>query len=261
MLAASQVSVHRGARLLLDSVSLSITPGEVHAVLGPNGAGKSTLLSVLAGDLKPDSGHVTLDDRELAAWSLGSLARRRAVLLQQESLRFGFTAAEVVSLGRLPWGDTHHNTQRRIVDESLAAAGVLELAGQRYPTLSGGERARVQFARVLAQLAGDGDTTAEARYLLLDEPTASLDLAHQYQCLRQMRRFAAAGGGVLAVLHDPNQAMAYADRVTLLRNGRLIATGKPAEVLTPRQLSDLYGIELGVHRSEDGHSLIAPLHR
>jgi iron complex transport system ATP-binding protein len=258
MLIANDVGVRRGTRKLLDSVSISVTPGEVHVILGPNGAGKSTLLGVLAGDIKPDNGAVQLDQRALADWPLDALARRRAVLPQHESLRFGFTAAEVVSLGRLPWGEADSAAHRRIVDESLDMAGVLSLAHQRYPTLSGGERARVQFARVLAQLVGD---TTEAPYLLLDEPTASLDLAHQYQCLRQLRRFAAAGGGVLAILHDPNQALAYADRVSLLQNGQLIATGAARDVLTAERLSALYGIELGMHRSDSGRELIAPLIR
>jgi iron complex transport system ATP-binding protein len=256
MLTAHDVTIQRGARRLLDAVSLHVEPGQVHAILGPNGAGKSTLLGVLAGDLKADSGRVALDERDLARWSLTELARRRAVLPQQETLRFGFTAAEVVSLGRLPWNEADSEAQRRIVDEAMQATGVSALAAQRYPTLSGGERARVQLARVLAQLASDN---AEPRYLLLDEPTASLDLAHQYQCLRQMRRFAADGGGVLAVLHDPNQALAYADRVSLLQNGRLVASGAAAEVLSAERLSELYGIELGVHISDSGHRLIAPV--
>ncbi|WP_428313384.1 heme ABC transporter ATP-binding protein [Hydrocarboniphaga sp.] len=256
MLAAHEVTIQRSGRRLLAGVSLSVAPGQVHAILGPNGAGKSTLLGVLAGDLPPDSGRVALDDRDLSNWDLSALARRRAVLPQQESLRFGFTAAEVVSLGRLPWGEADGDAQRRIVSEAMQATGVEAMAAQRYPTLSGGERARVQLARVLAQLAGD---PAEPRYLLLDEPTASLDLAHQYQCLRQMRRFAADGGGVLAVLHDPNQALAFADRVTLLQHGRLVASGAAAEVLSAERLSALYGIELGVHVSASGHRLIAPV--
>lgn len=257
MLAAHDVTIQRSGQRLLACVSLSVTPGQVHAILGPNGAGKSTLLGVLAGDLPPDSGRVTLDDRDLSNWELSALARRRAVLPQQESLRFGFTTAEVVfDLGRLPWGEADGDLRRRIVSQAMQATGVEAMAAQRYPTLSGGERARVQLARVLAQLAGD---PAEPRYLLLDEPTASLDLAHQYQCLHQMRRFAANGGGVLAVLHDPNQALAFADRVTLLQHGRLVASGAAAEVLSAERLSALYGIELGVHVSASGHRLIAPV--
>jgi len=256
MLSALEVSVRRGSHLLVDGVRLDVRPGEIHTVLGPNGAGKSTLLRLLAGDLQADTGAVVLDDRDLKLWPLEALARRRAVLPQQESLRFAFTAAEVVALGRLPWGDVRHEGHRRVVRDCLDALSLTGLAEQAYPTLSGGERARVQFARVLAQLVADDP---QPRYLLLDEPTASLDLAHQYRCLQQMRRFSAAGGGVLAVLHDPNQALAYADRVTLLKCGRVVASGTAAEVLTAAQLSALYDIELGIHRSDSGHSLIAPL--
>lgn len=255
MLIADALTVKREGRLLLAGVSLQARPGEVHVILGPNGAGKSTLLRILSGDLRADAGQASLDGRPLASWPLRELARRRAVLPQQDSLRFSFTATEVVALGRMPFADSGLVNEQGIIEEALAATGVQHLAQRRYPTLSGGERARVQLARVLAQLWPQPQTT-EARYLLLDEPTASLDLAHQYACLRQMRRFATDGGGVVAVLHDPNQALAVADRVSLLLGGRLMASGTPADVLTPDRLSALYEVPLEVHLSHDGHRII-----
>lgn len=244
MLAAADLVYLRGGRRLLDGLSIRVEPGRVHVVLGPNGAGKSTLLRLLAGEIAPCRGEVALDGRPLGRWQPAELARRRAVLPQQESLRFSFTAAEVVSLGRLPHGPPRGDDA--IVREALAAAGVSALAARRYPTLSGGERARVQLARVLAQIwtaAADG----AARYLLLDEPTAALDLACQHDCLDTVRRFAARGVGVLAVLHDPNLAMSYADSVSLLLDGRLLAQGGPREALTAANLERLYGIGIVVH--------------
>lgn len=242
MLRAIDVGLTQNGRRRLAGLSLELHPGEVHAVLGANGAGKSTLLQLLCGDLQPSTGSVSLDDRPLSDWPVARLAARRAVLPQYENLRFGFTAHEVVELGRLASASMGMSEESRIIDQALRAAGVSQLAGRRYPTLSGGERARVQFARVLAQVWND--RPGPPAYLLLDEPTASLDLAHQYDCLSQVRAFANRGGGVLAVLHDPNQAMAFADRVSLLRSGELIASGPPADVLTAERLSELYGIRV-----------------
>ena len=242
MLRANDVSLVQNGQRRLATLSLELRPGEVHAVLGANGAGKSTLLQLLCGDLQPSTGSIRLDERPLPAWPLAKLAARRAVLPQQESLRFGFTAREVVQLGRLMSASNGSSEERRIIDAALHATGVHHLADRRYPTLSGGERARVQLARVLAQVWNDKPSPPS--YLLLDEPTASLDLAHQYDCMSQVRAFADRGGGALAVLHDPNQAMAFADRVSLLRAGELIASGPPAEVLTAERLSALYGIRV-----------------
>ena len=248
-LAADQASYRVDGRALLDRVSLALAPGEVHAVLGRNGAGKSTLLRLLAGDIRPHSGSVTLHGRALSAWAPRALARRRAVLPQSESLRFGFTAEQVVAMGRYASPQHRPEIELGIVREALQMAGVGELAQRRYPSLSGGERARVQFARVMAQIWEPlAETEAEgeggARYLLLDEPTASLDLAHQHGCLLQARCFAASGVGVLAVLHDPNLALRYAHRVTVLEQGRVIGQGPTREVLSRELLERTYGIEI-----------------
>lgn len=231
MLALESVRVRIGDAVLLDGVSLVVQPGEVVAVVGANGAGKSTLLKVAAGERSPSAGRVTLDGRPLGAFSPEALALRRAVLPQHSALQFGFTAAEVVRLGRTPHAGRATRAQdEAAVERALAQAGVSHLAGRRYPTLSGGEQQRVHLARTLAQLDGRHD---EPRYLLLDEPTASLDLAHQHAVLRTARALAEAGTGVLVVLHDLNLAAQYADRLAVLRRGRLLADGPPAEVLDP----------------------------
>lgn len=238
-LRARQLGYWRGARRLLDGIDLELGPGVVLAILGPNGAGKSTLLRLLSGELRPGTGYVALDGVDLRAWNAGKLARRRAVLPQSESLRFAFSAEQVVQLGRLPWPAGRESEIARAV---LQAAGVLHLQDRAYPELSNGERARVQFARVLAQVWEP--QADEARYLLLDEPTASLDLAHQHDILATTRRFADSGAGVVAVLHDPNLALLYADRCLLLADGRPIALGPTRQVLTPERVSGVFGIEV-----------------
>jgi iron complex transport system ATP-binding protein len=249
-LQAREVSFAVGARKLVDGVSLTLVPGQVHALLGPNGAGKSTLLKLLAGDLQPAAGGVELNGKPLMAWAARDRARLRAVLPQQDSLRFGFTVEEVVALGRLPCATHAPAREAEIVREALAATDATHLAGRLYPTLSGGERARVQFARVMAQLWEKHDLGD--RFLLLDEPTASLDLSHQHACLKMVRCFAAGGVGVLVVVHDPNLAMSYADEVTLVGAGKRVATGDPVATLTADNLGALYGVPVHVHRPAEG---------
>jgi iron complex transport system ATP-binding protein len=240
---------------LLDAVSLAIRPGTIHALLGPNGAGKSTLLGVLAGDRRLDSGDLQLDGRALGAWPAVTVARRRAVMLQRESLNFAFTVEQVVALGRLPWQRREdHPDERRIVAEALAMAGAAALAARRYTELSGGERARVQFARALAQIAGPRD---EPRYLLLDEPTAHLDFAFQHECLATLRRLSRDNVGVLVIVQDPNLALAYANEASLIDRGRIVANGTPDEVLTAERLSVLYDLPLTSLSSEGRRVLVA----
>ncbi len=249
--AARELSFRAGGRLLLDGVSLNLQPGQVHALLGPNGAGKTTLLRLLAGEQRPHSGSVELNARALADLGARELARQRAVLPQAHGLSFACTGAQVVALGRLPCPRHSAEHEARIVHDALELAGVGALAGRSYPTLSGGERARVQFARVVAQVwepLADG----VARFLLLDEPTASLDLAHQHDCLRAVTELARRGLGVLVILHDPNLALRYANQVTLLREGRLLASGAPEQVITAEALEQLYGVPVRLVRANGG---------
>jgi iron complex transport system ATP-binding protein len=247
--AAEHLSYRAGGRQLVDGVNLALEPGQVHALLGPNGAGKTTLLRLLAGELAPSAGSIELNGRTLAAMAPGERARQRAVLPQSHALSFGFTAAQVVALGRLPCPRRSAADESRIVREALERAGVGELAVRTYTTLSGGERARVQLARAMAQVwepLPDG----AARFLLLDEPTASLDLAHQHDCLRAVRALAAQGLGALVVLHDPNLALRYANQATLLGNGRVVGQGAPVNVMTAGTLESLYGIGVRLLRPE-----------
>ncbi|HEX8384971.1 MAG TPA: heme ABC transporter ATP-binding protein [Rubricoccaceae bacterium] len=242
MLALDAATVRIGQATLLDALSLGVAPGEVLAVVGPNGAGKTTALRLLAGERAPTGGHVRLDGRPLSETPADALALRRAVLPQESGLAFGFTALDVVLLGRTP-----HRTTRRTdlaaAGRAMEEAGVDHLADRRYPTLSGGERQRVHLARTLAQLDGPA---GEGRYLLLDEPTSALDLGHQHSVLRTARRQAAGGTGVLAVLHDLNLAAQYADRIAVLAAGRLVAVGRPEAVLTPTVVRCAFGITVVV---------------
>ncbi|WP_454041850.1 heme ABC transporter ATP-binding protein [Cellulosimicrobium sp. Marseille-Q8652] len=229
---AHAVSLALGGAPVLRDVSVDVRAGEVRALLGPNGAGKSSLLGVLTGDLAPAAGDVVVHGRALGDWTPTELAMRRAVLLQQVSLSFPFTAVDVVRMGRSPWrGTPWEDEDDAAVAEALAATDVGHLAERHFTSLSGGEKARVALSRVLAQ---------RTALLMLDEPTAALDLKHQELVLRLARSHAAAGGAVVVVVHDLSLAAAYADRVTLLAHGRVVADGGPREVLTETLLSEVY---------------------
>ncbi|MET8329488.1 heme ABC transporter ATP-binding protein [Streptomyces sp. NPDC005181] len=231
----SPVAEARGLRVrlgplpVLDSIELTASAGEVLALVGPNGAGKSTLLAALAADLPVESGEVRIDGRPVTDWSAAELALRRAVLPQSTALSFPFPVEDVVRMGRAPWTGTER------ADEDgpavAAAMAVTEFAGRPFSALSGGERARVALARVLAQ---------RAPLLLLDEPTAALDLRHQELVLRICRERAAAGDAVVVVLHDLGLAAAYADRAAVLHRGRIAVAGPPAEVFTGELLGEVY---------------------
>ncbi|MFJ5778729.1 heme ABC transporter ATP-binding protein [Streptomyces sp. NPDC093094] len=248
---ADGLQVRLGPRAVLHGVSLGVRAGEVLALVGPNGAGKSTLLGALAGDLAPAAGTVRLFGRPVSGWSAPELALRRAVLPQSAELSFPFTVEEVVRMGRAPWAAVDPGADDDAVAGAMAATEVTGFAGRPFSALSGGERARVALARVLAQ---------RTPLLLLDEPTAALDLRHQELVLRLCRERARAGEAVVAVLHDLGLAAAYADRVAVLRAGRVAAAGSPAAVFTGPLLSEVYGrpVEVLAH-PRTGTPMVVPV--
>lgn len=252
MLRVDNLQVARGQDQVLSDIGLALAPGEVLGVLGPNGAGKSTLLGALCGELPVRQGQVWLDDRPLADWPGPERARRLAVLPQVSTLGFAFRVEEVVGMGRLPH-DSGVVLDAEIITAALNAADAGHLRGRSYLTLSGGERQRVHLARVLAQLwPGEAGTT-----LLLDEPTSALDPLHQHTTLQAVRAFADRGAAVLVILHDLNLAARYCDRILLLQHGRACALGAPRQVLQPKALKAVFGLEVLVQaHPERGHPLI-----
>jgi iron complex transport system ATP-binding protein len=241
MLTAEHVSLALDGVVLVNDVSVQIAPGRVVAIMGPNGAGKTTLLRMLAGDIVPDSGIVTLDGRPMAEISTVERARRRAVVAQRASMAFGFSVLETVLLGRYPHGgDNARGADIRIARNALARSGVAEFERRLTPTLSGGEFARVMLARALAQI----DCEGSARYLLLDEPTGALDPAHQHHVLRLLRDVARNSDvGVLIILHDLNLAAQYADEVVLIRRGSVTMRGTADEALTPAMIAATFDVD------------------
>lgn len=258
MLIGNDLRVRRGGRWTLDGVNISVTPGEVTAVVGPNGAGKSTLLQALTGRLQLETGAVTLDGDALNALPRANVAQRVSVLQQHFETTFAFRAFEIVAMGRAPHeGYESRTAAAEIIEQAMTVAGVSELADRPANQLSGGERQRVFLARALAQIMPL--STDEPRYLLLDEPTASLDLRHQRSALAFAREIAASGVGVLCVLHDLNLASRFADKVIVLLNGMAIASGPPAVIFDQRLISRVYGPDLSIFPDpETGAPVILP---
>ena len=260
MLEVCRASYEINRKRLVDSVDLALQPGKVIAVVGPNGAGKSTLLRLLAGEIAPTAGSVRIDGRELKSVSPGELARRRAVVPQSTALSFPFTVLEVVLLGATVPGFARAEPRAlATAADTIRTVGLKGFEQRLFTELSGGERQRVHIARALCQLATAKRHSGETAALLLDEPTANLDLAHQGAVLGEARRQARAGRAILAILHDLNLAAGYADEIVLMSRGRIAAMGTAAEVLRDDLLSKVYGCPVRTNATPpDGAPFVLP---
>lgn len=250
-LSVAALTVTFGRRAVLAEVSTAFAPGRVTVVLGANGAGKTTLLRAATGLLRPHGGRVTLDGVDIAGLSSRGRAQAIGYLPQDAAVHWNVAARDLVALGRLPHR-AGAAADARAVATALAATGTAALADRRVRELSGGERARVLLARVLA---------GEARWILADEPLASLDPLHQLDTLALFRAAAARGVGVVLVLHDLTQAARIADDAVLLRDGRVLAAGPAQAVLTPAHLAAAYGVEVTITADAAGRPLIFPIRR
>jgi iron complex transport system ATP-binding protein len=246
ILQCQSVSYTLDGATLIAGAELAVETGTFLGVIGPNGAGKSTLLRLAAGLIAPSSGEITLDGRSLRAQPRKQIARLLGYVPQQVRLDFPFSVADVVMdgrnphLGRFQIGDT---ADRRIVWEAMEQTGILPLAERNVQTLSGGEKQRVLIARALAQ---------QPRVLLLDEPTANLDLYHQHAIVWLVRRLAAEQGlAVVAAIHDINLAARYCDQLAVLMSGRIVATGPPAMTLTRALLAGVFAVEAEITPEPD----------
>lgn len=241
MLSIHSLSIQLSSRVVLHDMTLQVRPGEVLALIGPNGVGKSTLIRAASGILRPLQGYVTIDDQDVYQLPIDLRARQIAVVPQAVRLPEAFSVLETVLMGRtayLGWLGREGDKDRSIALEAMRQTNTIDLASRRIGELSGGEQQRVLIARALTQ---------SARVLLLDEPTAHLDLKHQADVLSLVRSLAHDQNyAVLMALHDLNLAAVYADRVALLSNGHLVALGTPEEVLTTEQLSPVYGLRISV---------------
>lgn len=254
LLTASGVSLSLGQASLLRHVDLSLRGGEMVAIVGPNGAGKSTLLRLLSNDLRPSTGSITLNGRNIDAWSPADLALQRAMLSQHVSVSFPFTVEEIVRMGS---GNHPLAAVQRLIDEAIAEVGLDAFRHRELRTMSGGEQQRAHFARILVQLAC-GEAARGPGLLMLDEPTSSLDLKHQIALVETSKQRARNGTAVIAVLHDLNLAIRFADRILVMSDGAIAADGTPRETITSDVLRRVFHIDVAIAQSENGMPFLLP---
>jgi iron complex transport system ATP-binding protein len=258
VLEARDLTIAYDHRIAVAGLSLTLKPGQVTAIIGPNGAGKSTLLKSLNGQIRPSSGTIILDGQPLERLNRRSISRRIAVVAQEAELRFPVTVLEFVLGGRFAWAinsgwgwETEHDLQ--IADAVIREAELAELSGRLMNELSGGERQRALMARALA---------TEAPILLLDEPTANLDLSHQATLLTLVRnRCDRNEAAALVVTHDINLAAQFADNLLLMKDGRALHSGTPDQVLQPQILQDVFAVKVLVDAHPvTGGPRVTPVH-
>ncbi len=259
MLEARDLTISYNERVAVSNVTLTLAAGEIIALVGPNGAGKSTLLRSLNGQVARRSGEVLLDGQPIEKYNRRTIGRRIAVVAQEAELRFPVTVLEFVLGGRFAWGPNsgwgwETETDLRVAAQVLAETELTELSGRLMNELSGGERQRAVLTRALA---------TEASFLLLDEPTANLDLSHQSTLLTLVRnRCDNRQTSALVVTHDLNLAAQFADRILLMRDGKVVRLGKPAEVLTPQLLNEVFEVEVLVDAHPiSGAPRVTPIRR
>lgn len=253
MLEALNIGVMLGGRAILHDVHFIARPGELTVIAGPNGSGKSTLLKAMTGEFA-FSGQITLNTRDIRRAKPWELAARRGVLPQHTPLAFPFTVAEVVRMGLRSGTGV---AGPALIPQALARVGLRGYESRLYQDLSGGEQQRTQLARVLAQVWTPRDNDGP-RWLFLDEPVSSLDIAHQLQVMQIARDYTDAGGGVVAVMHDLNLTALYADQMTLISKGRVHASGTPAQVMQDDILSSAYDCPLRVNAAPVGATYLLP---
>ncbi|HVS98457.1 MAG TPA: heme ABC transporter ATP-binding protein [Puia sp.] len=240
-----------GGRAVIRGITTEFAPAMLHVIVGPNGSGKSTFLKSFSGEWPAAAGEIRYDGLALRLLSKTNIAKRRAVMSQLPELHFPLRVDDIVMMGRYPhfsFRPSRHDAA--ICRAAMERLSILPLAGRDYLTLSGGERQRVQFARALTQI---WDPPPEgSRYLFLDEPVSSLDIRYQHQLLRQVRALVGDKIVIVAVLHDLNLALQYADRILFLKDGRVAAEGPASSVVQPGLIRDVFGMEAHILQNPFG---------
>lgn len=245
-LSLKSVSLKLDNRQILKDVSLEINEGDIVSVIGPNGAGKSTLLNVLTGDISPDSGDIIYDNKQLNKISIQERAFTRSVMSQMQTLVFNFNVKDVIEMGWLQRGNSDFSSNFTMAFEAVTSeCNVHNLVHRKFNSLSGGEQRRVHFARTLLQLWRPSQSN-DPRYLLLDEPTANLDLSSEMLLMNILKARATSNVGILVILHDLNLASHFADKIAIMKDGEIKAFGKPEEVMTDDFLTSIYEVPIKV---------------
>ncbi|WP_045458433.1 heme ABC transporter ATP-binding protein [Sporocytophaga myxococcoides] len=255
MLKVCSVSFEIGGKKILQDISLTLEPGKMNLILGPNGSGKSTLIKVFSGLLRPTAGEVSVGNQALRSYSNNDLAKVRAVLSQQTDLPFSLTVRDVVLMGRYPhFGGKATPKDHQICEELMKYFELYELADRNYQTLSGGEKQRVQFVRVMSQISLLSDDSS-VKYLILDEPLTYLDIYYQLHFMTKLREILRANLVIVGVVHDLNLAAQFADNLILMKEGKILMQGPPEVAMTSETLYELYKVQVKIKRLDE-----APMH-
>lgn len=241
MISAKQITVEtEKKKTIIENINIDISPAKITSVIGKNGAGKSTVLKAICGEVSYKKGSVFWDNTNINDLDIVELAKKRAVVSQKTSLNFSFKVSEVVQIGRTPYtGFFSTKKDEEIVARCIEKVGLSNLSDRSYTTLSGGEQQRVHLARALAQI-WDSIEAEEESFLFLDEPLASLDIAHQHEIMHLLKQLTQKNVAVFIVIHDLNLAAQYSDNIVILKNGSKLIEGTPFEVLTKQVIFDAF---------------------
>lgn len=252
MIQAKNITYKIGSKTILKDISVNFEAGKINLILGPNGAGKSTLVKVICNQLKPQEGTVFYEEKNIRKTSVAELAKVRAVLSQNTELAFPLKVKEVVMMGRYPHFSVNPTTKdENAIQEAMRFFDIDEMADRDYLTLSGGEKQRVHFARVVSQIWYPSENGC--RYLILDEPLTFLDVHYQFQFMHKLRELLKEKDLVIVgVVHDLNLAAKFADHLVLLNHGELLAAGSKEEVLNAKNMKTAYRQEPIIHTDERG---------
>ena len=243
---SESVSVEINGVDILKNINVEVSQGEILTIVGPNGAGKSTFLNVLSGDIEPSEGLVFYDETLLGNIDIEKRSFTRSVMSQSQAMVFDFSVREIIEMGWINRGESNYAQEfENAVMEIVLKCGVENLIHRNFNTLSGGEQRRIHFARTLLQLWRPSDAK-DPKYLLLDEPTANLDLTYEVKMLNIIKEVANEGSGIMLVLHDLNLAAKYSDKIVLLSDGKIIEMGSPKDVLKAEILSEIYDIDIKI---------------
>ena len=251
----NSLSYQINEKTLLDNLSLKIKEGDMISIIGPNGSGKSTLVKLISGELNPSKGLVLFNNKSNQEWDPIQLALNRSVLSQANHLSFSFSVFDIVMMGRYPakslgLNENHHEICKLI----LKKFDLIECINRNYTTLSGGEKQRVQLARVIAQIWSKNHFSN--KLLILDEPTSYLDISHQYALFDLLKKINDKGLTILMVLHDLNHALTYSNKLIILENARLISYGITDKVATKSRLEDIFNVSVKIINENDNPYVI-----
>ena len=248
---SQNISLSYGEKEILKNLSIEVKQGKITTLLGPNGAGKSSFLNILSGDLNFYEGEVFYDEKQIKSIGIQEKAFLRSVMAQSQPIVFDFSVKEIIEMGWLEKGNIKYSNKfEHALQEVLKESDTEYLKNRKFNTLSGGEQKRVHFARTLLQLWRESGST-DPRYLMLDEPTANLDLSHQIKMMNTIKKLSKEGVGILIILHDLNLAFKYSDYIAILKNGKILSFGDSKSVINDKILSDTYGLKIKVDKRDD----------